>query len=418
LYGDKPFGTVTFFCGGTRVATTVLGPGGRIAVGTQVSDVVRRKVLEEGGIWLDRAYVVDEWYLSAYEPIRGPSGEPIGILYVGVLEQKYVDIRNRTILILSLVTVPALALLLSGAFLTARGIVHPLTDLAAAAGTVAAGNLGVELGGTTDGAGQEIETLRTAFQKMIAALRGREEALRSQNLELEQANRDYQELLSFVTHELNNSIGSLLLNTSLLAEDGEGLSGEQRDIVDQLLRDVMRFRDMVRNYLNLSRLERGSLGFRPTTIDLRRRVIEPVVKRLARWIDHDRVRIEWDWPEDVLVSGDPDLLDICYSNLIVNALKYGRDWIRISARRSEAGWVLGVHNGGDPIPSDKVELLFRKFARLVGSDDGAGLGLFLVRNIMETHGGRVWCESTPGQGTVFYLELGNQDPNTNRCEAG
>jgi hypothetical protein len=88
LYGAKPFGTVTVFCRDIRIATTVLGPEGNIAIGTRVSAAVRQKVLEQGEVWLRRAFVVDEWYLSAYEPIRDPLGENIGILYVGVLERE------------------------------------------------------------------------------------------------------------------------------------------------------------------------------------------------------------------------------------------------------------------------------------------------------------------------------------------
>ncbi|MFW6182106.1 MAG: sensor histidine kinase, partial [Spirochaetota bacterium] len=67
--------------------------------------------------------------------------------------------------------------------------------------------------------------------------------------------------------------------------------------------------------------------------------------------------------------------------------------------------VLGVRNGGSPIPEDQIGLLFRKFSRLVKSDDGAGLGLYLVRQIIERHGGGVWCESSPERGTGFYMKL-------------
>lgn len=67
-------------------------------------------------MWLNRAYVVDDWYLSAYEPIRNSLGETIGILYVGVLEQKYLDIRNRAVAILSGIVFPTLGFLIFGVF--------------------------------------------------------------------------------------------------------------------------------------------------------------------------------------------------------------------------------------------------------------------------------------------------------------
>ena len=404
MYRDKPFGTVTIFCRDVRVATTVLGPGGRIAIGTRVSEEVREKVLERGETWLRRALVVDEWYLSAYEPIRDPGGRNIGILYVGVLERKYTDLRNRTIGVLSALIVPMLGLVLLAVFFIARGIVRPLSRIVRAAGRVGKGVFDGQVGSET--ADREIRILADAFHRMQQALKEREGKLKQRNRELDEANRDYQELLSFVTHELNNSIGSLLLNMSLLAEDAdEHMDPDSRSLVDQVLRDVERFRDMVRNYLNLSRLEKGTLRYQPEDFDLRQRVIDPVVQRLQRWIRHRGFELSWDWPAQAVVHGDADLLDIVYSNFVVNALKYGRDWIRFTARREEQHWVLGVGNGGAPIPAEKIPLLFQKFSRLVQSDDGAGLGLYLVRRIVERHGGEVWCESGQARGTEFSMRI-------------
>jgi two-component system NtrC family sensor kinase len=409
LYGSKPFGTVTIFCGDTRVATTVLGPDNRIAVGTRVSAEVRRQVLEQGRTWLDRAFVVDEWYLSAYEPIQEPSGQRVGILYVGVLEQKYQDIRNRSVYFLAVLIVPILGLALVTVLFIVRGMSRPLSRLVEASGQIASGNLDLPLAPLR--APHEIELLSEAYSAMQGAIRDRENRLRSQNQELEQANRDYQELLSFVTHELNNSVGSLLLNVSLLEEEASGKIPQELDeLVDQVLRDVERFRDMVKNYLNLSRLEKGTLRFNPARFDVRARVIEPAVERMARWMEHRHFQVAWDWPERVEVTADADLLDICYSNFVVNALKYGRDWIRFSARRDGDAWLLGVANGGTPIPPEKIPLLFRKFSRLVRSSDGAGLGLYLVRRILERHGGNVWCESSQEIGTRFVMKLPANGP--------
>jgi signal transduction histidine kinase len=156
---------------------------------------------------------------------------------------------------------------------------------------------------------------------------------------------------------------------------------------------------MVKNYLNLSRLEKGTLRYNPEPVDVRQNVILPVLERLQRWLDHSRFDIRWDWPQEVIVFADAALLDIVYSNFIVNALKYGKEWLEFSARREGKGWVLTVANGGTPIPAEKIPMLFKKFSRLVGSSDGAGLGLYLVQKIVERHGGEVWCESDDQAGT-------------------
>jgi len=408
-YAGKPFGTVTVFCRDVRVATTVVGPEGELAIGTRVSEEVREKVLERGETWLRRAFVVDSWYLSAYEPLRNPAGRNIGILYVGVLERKYTDLRNRAMGFLSALIVPMLGMALLVVFLVARGLVRPLSRMVQTADRVGKGEFDSPVGPAAGD--REIRMLTEAFHRMQQALKERERRLKERARELDEANRDYQELLSFVTHELNNSIGSLLLNLSLLAEDaGQRMDPDSRSLVNQVLRDVERFRDMVRNYLNLSRLEKGTLRYRPESFDLRRRVLQPVLDRLQRWIDHRGFEVLWEWPGEVVVYGDPDLLDIVYSNFLVNALKYGREWIRFTARREESSWVLGVGNGGEPIPGEKIPLLFRKFSRLVRSDDGAGLGLYLVRRILERHEGEVWCESGEERGTFFYARVPLQGP--------
>lgn len=201
-----------------------------------------------------------------------------------------------------------------------------------------------------------------------------------------------------------------MLNVSLLAEDTEqNLEDEDREILDQVVRDVERFRDMVRNYLNLSRLEKGTLRYNPETVDVRRSVIEPLLERLNRWIAHSRFDIRWDWPEECQVYADAALLDIVYSNFIVNALKYGKEWVEFSARKEGDIWILAVANGGTPIPPEKIPLLFKKFSRLVESSDGAGLGLYLVQKIVEQHGGEVLCESIPA---AEGSEPGAPEPGT------
>ena len=404
IYGAKPFGTVTIFCGPTRIATTVIGPSGEVAVGTRVSEEVEERVLERGQVWLDRAYVVDDWYLSAYEPIQSSGGENIGILYVGVLEKKYLDIKRRAVLLLSGVTIPMIGLLIFGVFLLSKSITKPVSALAAASEKIASGERDTRAV-LADGTA-EMETLAKSFNRMAQAIVKREKLLVQKNEQLEEANRDYQELLSFVTHELNNSIGSLLLNISILKDGTVGeFNKEQEEVIGLVLRDVARFREMVRNYLNISRLEKGTLKYNPVELDLRKTVVEPVLQRLSGRIAHRKMKVLWDWDEETYLKADADLLDICYSNLVINAVKYGAEWIRLSGKREGDYWALGVHNGGTPIPKEKIPELFQKFSRLVKSDDGAGLGLYLVRKIVERHGGEVFCTSGEEDGTCFCMKL-------------
>ena len=85
-FGGREIGTTTLFLGDVRVATNVLREDGARAVGTRMSPEVARRVLGDGVDWADRAFVVNEWCFTAYEPIRAPGGEIVGALYVGLLE--------------------------------------------------------------------------------------------------------------------------------------------------------------------------------------------------------------------------------------------------------------------------------------------------------------------------------------------
>ncbi|TAM43073.1 hypothetical protein EPN54_00700, partial [bacterium] len=98
FYKGKPLGTVTIFLDDIRIATNVLNNDNQRAIGTVVSDKVYKKVVEEGSLWLDRAFVVTDWYLTAYEPIKNIKGTVIGILYVGVLEKPFKDLEKKIFL--------------------------------------------------------------------------------------------------------------------------------------------------------------------------------------------------------------------------------------------------------------------------------------------------------------------------------
>lgn len=98
-YKGKEIGTATIFLGDWRISTNVIDKEGNRAVGTRVSREVRERVLERGLPWIQRAYVVDDWYITAYEPIRDFGGKIVGILYVGILETKYTVLKERLILL-------------------------------------------------------------------------------------------------------------------------------------------------------------------------------------------------------------------------------------------------------------------------------------------------------------------------------
>jgi two-component system NtrC family sensor kinase len=95
-YAGRDMGVATIFQRGVRISTNVMTESNRRAIGTPVSKEVYEKVLGRGEDWIGRAFVVNDWYITTYSPIRDIDNEIIGILYTGILEAKYTDIKRRT----------------------------------------------------------------------------------------------------------------------------------------------------------------------------------------------------------------------------------------------------------------------------------------------------------------------------------
>jgi len=113
----KEIGTATIFMGDLRISTNVLDREGNRAVGTRAMKEVYGDVIERGLPWVQRAFVVDSWYITAYEPIRDIQGQIVGMLYVGVLESKYADIKNRTVLLFLLFSMAGMLMALVVSFI-------------------------------------------------------------------------------------------------------------------------------------------------------------------------------------------------------------------------------------------------------------------------------------------------------------
>ncbi|MCX8117314.1 MAG: cache domain-containing protein [Desulfobacterota bacterium] len=116
-YKGKDVGTATIFLRDVRIATNVLDREGKRAIGTLAMKEVQEQVLEKGMPWIQRAFVVDDWYITAYEPIRDIEGRIVGILYVGLLESRYTLMKERLILLFFLLSMSAMLVALTISFL-------------------------------------------------------------------------------------------------------------------------------------------------------------------------------------------------------------------------------------------------------------------------------------------------------------
>jgi two-component system NtrC family sensor kinase len=417
-YEKKSLGTVTIFQSDVRITTNVVGPEGERAVGTRVSEEVYDQVLGQGGTWTGPAFVVDSWYISAYEPLMDLDGRVIGMLYVGVLKKRYDDMRNQAMRLFTLVAVLAFlgAVLLS--FWLAARLTRPLTRLTEGAAEVTRGNLDTQLPPPLHAEKDEINRLTLAFNQMVSALKERNEQLRSSRddlqrtaNELHQWVKNYLEALEFINHELKNQIAAMKINLLAVRDGYVGkITEEQHEALDDVGQAIHRAEEMILNYLNLSRIERGELQVRTRPLHVENDVVRPLLGNFRGRLDSKGMRIEVEMEEDLFVQADPSLLQIVYDNLINNAIKYGREGgrVRITGARHGGRAKLHVWNDGPGVPADQADKLFGKFYRLQNPKEkerGTGLGLFIAREIVQRHGGTIRAVTAPGDWIDFVFVL-------------
>ncbi len=413
----KPLGTVTLFLRDVRVATNVVGPGGGRAVGTRVSPEVARQVLELGRPWSDRAWVVDAWYLSGYAPLRDPDGAIVGMRYLGLLEAPYAAMRRELISRSALTAaVLVLAALVFGVLLV-RGITRPLEALDGAAHRIAAGDWERPVDDAPTYT--ELADLKAAFRRMQEALAERGRLLREQNAELArtnarlaETNANYMKMLGFVTHELKSPTAAVqMLIDGLMQSYGDRVPEGVAPMLTRIKRNCEEMQDMIRDYLDLSRAERGELVVRSARIDLGRDVVEPAVSLNRSLLLSREIELESSCPAGLALDADPELLRILVGNLLSNAAKYGRAGgrARLEAAAANGGVEVTVWNEGPGFTGEERAELFKKFSRIRNAATrdkrGSGLGLYLCKEIVELHGGAIVAESEPGAWARFRFTL-------------
>lgn len=185
-YKGMDTGSVTIFQNDVRISTNVLTERDERAVGTTVSKEVYEHVCIEGRQWIDRAFVIDSWYITAYEPIIDIDKNMIGMLGVGVLEEKYTDIRNRTLLFLFGITLSGMFIALIVSTILANSIIRPIKYLVRISQQISGGDFQVKVDVK---AKDELGELERAYKNMASALKDRDEKLKKAMDKLEELSR-------------------------------------------------------------------------------------------------------------------------------------------------------------------------------------------------------------------------------------
>jgi two-component system NtrC family sensor kinase len=416
-YEGSPVGTVTIFLWDVRIATNVMQLDKTRALGTRVSEEVYHTVLEKGKRFADRAFVVNDWYLSAYDPIRDPTGQIVGIIYVGLLEKKYLAYRSS--LATQFLGISFASLLLSAvvAFYLSSTLRRPIQQLVTAARELSAGNLKTRV--NISRASQETSELAAAFNSMAASLGKRNQELEQTTLETNKAyleadekNRAYLEMLGFVTHELKSPLASIVFAIESVRDGILGpITSPQEAVLKSAANSADYLHNTIANYLNLSRIEEGALKLELSEAAFASDIIRPVLERLTETAADQQMTIEVDVPPAYRGWCDTGLLTAVFQNLLSNAIKYGRTGgkIKIACSQAAEGFTFSVFNEGRGFSPQVADQLFAKFFRWTDKEQdtrsGTGLGLFVTRRIIELHGGQIWAESEEGHWAKFTFTL-------------
>lgn len=251
---------------------------------------------------------------------------------------------------------------------------------------------------------QDITERKLAESTMRDAL----ERERSAAEELRQLDRVKEGFLATVSHELRTPLTAILGFASLLRES----CPEHHQLLAPIERNASDMHQMVERILDYSRLEAGRVEIEPRPVGLAdwvTEVLEHVQSELAGR------KVEVDIPADLIVRADPEALERILVNLITNAAKYseppGR--IRVGAERDGREVVVSVSDEGPGIDREHHARIFERFFRVPGptaAKRGSGVGLAIVRQYVELHGGKIWLDSALGEGTTFRFELPDGDP--------
>jgi len=422
-------GTATLFLDDVRISTNVRLFENVRALGTRVSAIVRSTVLDGGKVWLDRAFVVNDWYISAYEPIVDSFGNRVGMLYVGFLDTPFQAAKQQTLktilggfLLLVLLSVPI--------FLRwAGGIIKPLERMVATITKVEDGDMGAR---TALLAGQdEVGRVAGHLDNLLDQLQERDQKLRDwaeelnrrvdeRTRELSDANQRLEattkqlvvaeklaaigEITAGIAHEINNPIAVIQGNLDVIRQevgDDTGLDTEFGLIYEQ----VHSVNVLVSKLLQFARPEEYA-GFVEHHVP--DEVINDSIPLVQHLLGKGNIELVLDLHADRPVAMNRTELQQVLINLIVNAIhampKGGT--LTLRSTNKEEGDVQGVEievtDTGTGMSPEVLGCVFDPFFTTKQAE-GTGLGLSISQKLVSRSGGQIRARSQQGVGTSFSV---------------
>ena len=418
-YKGQQAGAATIFQDDVRISTNARNADGSRAIGTRVSAEVAEAVLKNGETWISRAFVVNDWYICAYAPIRNLSGNTIGMISLGSLERPYRDILWRNLYVFLGIALLAVGLISIVAMTVAHQISRPIRAMADAARKIADGDYSQKVEVSSD---DEIGFLANNFNKMVAELVRAHQELkewaetlerkvekRTTELKAMQAHLIQSEklagvgkLAAGVAHEINNPLTCVLTNSSLMLGDLPP-DDPRREDLQTIVDETLRCRKIVKGLLDFARQTKPQ----KQNLDLNK-VVEDVLSLVRNQASFQNIAIRTEMdPNLPSVLADADQMRQVVLNIILNAAdampQGGALRIHSYFEAKPKQVILRISDTGPGIPVEIQDKLFEPF--FTTKRTGTGLGLAIAYGIMERHKGALKVESSPGHGTTIVVIL-------------
>ncbi len=429
---EDPRGTATLFLEDVRISTNVRLFENVRALGTRVSAEVRSAVLDQGQTWLDRAFVVNDWYISGYLPIYDSFDQRIGMLYVGFLEEPFRLVKRDAIAMMWIAFIGVLIVFIPVFLRLAGGIFSPLERMTKTMRRVETGDLTAR--NNLNRSGGEIAEVSHHLDHLLDQVQERDKQLRDwaddlnvrveeRTAQLQEANQKLEttykqlvmseklasigEITAGVAHEINNPVAVIQGNVDVvrltLGEQAEPVKTEL-DLID---RQIMRIGGIVGKLLQFARP--SDYGKFEEYVNLR-----DVTQDSLGLVDHVYaskdidVKLELTNVPDVKIN--PSELQQVIINLIINAVQAmdGKGILTIQShvleRDGKNGVCLAFHDSGPGISEDTINTIFDPFFTTKRAK-GTGLGLSISQTIIQTAGGIITADNHPEGGALMSIWL-------------
>jgi two-component system NtrC family sensor kinase len=429
---EDPRGTATLFLEDVRISTNVRLFENVRALGTRVSAEVRSAVLDQGQTWLDRAFVVNDWYISGYLPIYDSFDQRIGMLYVGFLEEPFRLVKRDAIAMMWIAFIGVLIVFIPVFLRLAGGIFSPLERMTKTMRRVETGDLTAR--NNLNRTGGEIAEVSQHLDHLLDQVQERDKQLRDwaddlnvrveeRTAQLQEANQKLEttykqlvmseklasigEITAGVAHEINNPVAVIQGNVDVvrltLGEQAEPVKTEL-DLID---RQIMRIGGIVGKLLQFARP--SDYGKFEEYVNLR-----DVTQDSLGLVDHVYaskdidVKLEFSDVPDVKIN--PSELQQVIINLIINAVQAmdGTGTLTIQShvleRDGKNGVCLAFHDSGPGISEDTINTIFDPFFTTKRAK-GTGLGLSISQTIIQTAGGIITADNHPEGGALMSIWL-------------